>query len=157
MDEYTVHFSGSVGVEAESAEEAKQKARETVSHPSQGEIHGFEAENLHDRPQQFQAKLVRTGSSYQNSTTQMMTGKSALMLSLRTVNQVLRSMVGKEDVPQLKYDLAALLFAELEGEDVAAEPIWEHIQKMQERANEEGAEWMESNLWTLADDSDADE
>jgi hypothetical protein len=156
MDEYTVHFSGSVGVEAESAEEAKQKAREAVNHPVQGEIHGFEAENLHDRPQRFQAKLVRTGSSMRNSTTRVMTGKSALTVGFDAVNAMVKAMVGKDDRPNLKYDLACLLLASLEGDDVSEDAIWNNVQHLDDHVKDDGWDWMEEHLWTVVDEDDGD-
>lgn len=155
VDEYSVHFHGIVGVEAESEEEAKQKARDAVVHPTHGDIHDFEPENLSDRERKFQAKLVRTGSSVRNATTRMITGESALTVSFHAVNSMLKSMVGKEDAPNLKYDLACLLLASLEFDDpVTKEKIWETVQDIDDHVQEYGLEWVGENLWTLVDEED---
>lgn len=155
VDEYSVHFHGIVGVEAESEEEAKQKARDAVDHPMHGDIHDFEAENLSDREMEFQAKLMRTGSSVRNATTRMITGKSALTVSFHAVNSMLKSMVGKEDAPKLKYTLASLMFASLEfGGDVEKDKIWENIQKIDDHVKEDGFDWLEENMWTVVEGED---
>lgn len=146
MNEYLVHYNGSIQVSAENAEEAKEKVRKRPKHDLI--IEDYEPEALSPENDRFQLKLSRVGHNMGNATYNLMTDTGALNLALRAVNAIADRLVGKSNAPNFKYDLACLMLASLEGDSVNKDEIWEAVQDIDKNVHEEGMDWVR-NLWTF--------
>lgn len=65
----------------------------------------------------------------------MMRGKSALNLAFRASTSICRQLVGKQDAPHLRYELALFLLVTLEGYPIKGENLEENIQGIKEEAH----------------------
>lgn len=155
MVEHLVYFKGTVSVEAENEEKAQEKARELLPNSNQVMMHlEGDVENLMQGVDHgFQVKLERTGRPGSNFSTEMIKGDSALAVAFEAVNLMLEGMVGVDDYPMLKYDLALLLLASVRGDSVNPDNIWEGVEDIRENVDENGFEWVK-NLWSVQEDEE---
>jgi hypothetical protein len=134
-DEYRVEVLGHMTVEAETREEAEEKAEE-LAHGMRGadvEHTGFTAHPLpsnEDRQDYYFSHIQEVGSSASSSGYGLMKDKSALNIAFRSSTAVCRSLVGREMASPLRYNLAAFLLSTIEGYE------WDDIQDFVEEIKE---------------------
>jgi len=134
VTEYLVHTTGTVTVEAESEEEAEEKA--TFEARDRHEIEAAYPEPLNGEDQHFKLHLNQVGHTSFTAGYGVWTEKSAMVLGYQAVNAMAENFVG-DHKPQYKFDLAIHLLASLEGDSVSKDAIWEAVQEAKEQGGED--------------------
>jgi hypothetical protein len=141
-DEYLVHTKGFINVEADSKEEAEEKAREeTYRRPDEHEVEGFSAENLDKVTEpHVQVQLMRSGNHRHNGDRGLMRSESALDLLYLTNRTLARDFVGQENGidRQLLLTLSKHILAMYDWDEEQKEDLFQNIEAIRDKYDKEG-------------------
>lgn len=160
-DEYLVHTKGFINVEAESKEEAEEKAQEECfRRPDEHEVEGFSAENLDNVTEpHVQVQLMRSGNHRMNGDRDLMRSESALELLYKVNRTLARDFVGTDDqldrqllLTHSKYVLAMYEFDDEEWEDLQKE-----VDAIREKYDEKGVKPALMERYKYEEDTEGEE
>lgn len=146
MEEYRVELEGHATVEAQNREEAEEKAEDLAfRRPDDIEITGGTAHPLSSDEQYFFCDIREVGHSFSSAGYKNIEGKSAANVAFRSATSICRSLVGSEDAPALRYELALFLLSTLEGDSTDGKKVEENVQEIKEKAHQLSEEEFETS------------
>lgn len=114
MTEYTVSLESTTTVQAESREEAEEKAMEK---PRDTEVVNATARELDPEKDFFYSHIREVGSTQTSVGYDLIKDKSALRVLFSSTTSMARRLAPPNAAPQMRYNLAAYLLATVEGID----------------------------------------